>query len=237
MRELEIKKRSSGQDVREYSYRFFKENIIKLKLPPGESMSEADAAFMLDISRTPVHDTFSRLADEYLLTVCPQKATTVSKIDPARVEQAVFMQRTLGGAVVRQFAREEIPEEQIFALESNLNQQFFCLGRNKPDHLFMLDQEFHQIFYQLTGMEDLWTTLGYIGSDLWRVCFLSENGELNWSMQCEEHGRLLHMIRDGKYDKACQVLDNHMEFVLRELPLLQKKHPDYFVNTDNTSPS
>lgn len=228
MRELEVVKRSAGQDVREYSYRFFKENIINMKLPPGETMSEAEAAYMLDISRTPVHDTFSRLADEYLLTVWPQKATMVSKIDPCRVEQAVFMQRNLGCAVVRRIAREGVPEDQIFALESNLNQQFFCLGRNKLEHLFHLDQEFHKIFYQLTDMEDIWTTLGYISSDLWRVCFLSENGEVNWSLQSDEHGKILHLIHDKKYEKACEVIQNHMEYVLRELPLLQKKYPDYF---------
>lgn len=228
MRELEIVKRSAGQDVREYSYRFFKKNIISLKLPPGETMSEAEAAYMLDISRTPVHDTFSRLADEYLLSVCPQKATMVSRIDPARVEQAVFMQRNLGCAVVRRFKRDGVPEEQIFALESNLNQQFFCLGRNKLEHLFHLDQEFHEIFYQLTDMEDIWTTLGYISSDLWRVCFLSGNREVNGSIQSEEHGRILHLIHDKNYEKACEVIQGHMEYVLRELPLLQKKYPDYF---------
>lgn len=230
MKEIEVVKRNAGQDVREYSYRFFKESIIKLKLSPGETMSEAEAANLLDISRTPVHDTFARLADEYLLTVFPQKATMVSKIDPSHVKQAVFMQRTLGCAVIRRFAREGIPEEQVFALESNLNQQFFCLGRSKLDHLFSLDDEFHQIFYQLTGMRDIWITLGYMSADLWRICFLSGNQEVNWSTQAEEHGKILHLIRDKKYEKACQVLEAHMEFAVRELPLLLQKYPDYFIS-------
>ena len=61
--------RRPTEDARQYAYRVIKNCILELFLPPGQKMNEADLASSLNVSRTPVHDTFTRLSREKLVDV------------------------------------------------------------------------------------------------------------------------------------------------------------------------
>lgn len=229
MRELVFDQKDPAENVREYSYHIFKMNILKMHLRPGDTMSEAEAASKLDISRTPVHDTFARLAEENLLLVCPQKPTMVSLINADSVRQAIFTHQTLSGAIVEKLYSTKLHDDILFTLEANLNQQYFCVGRKKLDHLFLLDQQFHQTFYEIFDMQHLWETVDIMSTDLWRVCHLFDDPEYFWTIQSEEHFNILHAIRNRDYETACRLVRCHMETIVQALPSLIAQFPDYFI--------
>ena len=77
--------RRPTEDARQYAYRVIKNCILELFLPPGQKMNEADLASSLNVSRTPVHDTFTRLSREKLVDVIPQRGAFVSRIDSERI--------------------------------------------------------------------------------------------------------------------------------------------------------
>lgn len=125
---LEILEKKSFDSIKNYTYIVLRNNIIDLNIKPGEIISENEIANILNVSRTPVREAFAKLVSEELLEIFPQKGTQVSYIDLKRAEEARFMRLKFEEAVV-QLACEDFPKDYLFELESNINQQEFCIAK------------------------------------------------------------------------------------------------------------
>ena len=56
-----ILKRPS-EDTRQYVYRILSTLILNMVLMPGQRMNEQELASLMNVSRTPLHDTFPKLS-------------------------------------------------------------------------------------------------------------------------------------------------------------------------------
>ena len=65
--------------------------ISSLRLKPGDRISEADIASQFGVSRQPVRDAFSRLANQDLLLIRPQRATEVRRFSMREIEKSRFV--------------------------------------------------------------------------------------------------------------------------------------------------
>ena len=146
MLSLETLSRETGESVREWAFRTILYNLVNLVLLPGAAVSENDVASALGISRTPVRETFIRLAQEGLLDVYPQKGTYVSLVDEQRVEEGRFMRLCLEGRTV-ELACEEFSSESMVALRANLQLQRLAISEKNASRFFALDEEFHRIIF------------------------------------------------------------------------------------------
>src|SRR5262249_10598044 len=68
----------------EQAYRQLEEQIVTLRLKPGEFLSEHVLAANLSIGRTPIREALQRLAREGLVTILPRKGILVSETDPRK---------------------------------------------------------------------------------------------------------------------------------------------------------
>ena len=59
------------------AYRLIEEQIVTLRLKPGDVLSEQMLSATFDIGRTPIREALQRLAREGLITVLPRKAFCV----------------------------------------------------------------------------------------------------------------------------------------------------------------
>ena len=113
--------RESGRD---YALRIIKENIIRLELEPGSSISDREIAACLSLSRTPVREALLELAKSKVVDIYPQKGSVVSLIDYELVEEAYFVRNVLESAVV-ELACEKAGDMALEELESSMRLQRF----------------------------------------------------------------------------------------------------------------
>ncbi|QIM16955.1 GntR family transcriptional regulator [Leucobacter insecticola] len=66
--------RPPGVKAPDYVYRYLKNLIVTLQLPPKAIITETQIAEAVGVSRTPVRETFSRLQSEQLLSLIPTVA-------------------------------------------------------------------------------------------------------------------------------------------------------------------
>ncbi|MEG1549601.1 MAG: GntR family transcriptional regulator [Ruthenibacterium sp.] len=228
MRELILEKQTFTESARDYTYRMMKNNILQMCFLPGEMLSEATAAKLLGVSRTPVHDTFARLAQEKLVNVVTQKGTEIALIDPARVRQAVFVKGELCEEVLRRLCREGIPADALFALESNHNQQYFMLDSGKYENIRALDTAFYAHCFAVCGLTKVWQVMQSVSYDMDRTQALETHTPNEWTEVVHAQTEIFNALRRHDAQAAAVQIRDVIQQVLTRLPALQKRYPAYF---------
>src|SRR5688500_7505330 len=120
--------------------------IIALKLEPGAQIDKAEVCERLGVSRQPLSEALSRLAEERLVTVEPQKGTYVTRIRMSDVAEAAFLREALEVATVRQLARD-IDEETIDRLRLLVRYQAAAVAAGDVEEFYALDLRFHATLF------------------------------------------------------------------------------------------
>ena len=88
-----VKQSPQGHSLAEQAYRLLEQQLVTLKLPPGELVTEKDLIDTAGVGRTPVREAVQRLSAEGLLQVLPRKGLMVTPLrrsDLASIIEAWF---------------------------------------------------------------------------------------------------------------------------------------------------
>src|SRR5262245_62309605 len=71
-----------AESLTEQAYRVIEEQIVTLRLKPGDVLSEQFLCVSTKFGRTPIREALQRLSREGLITILPRKGVLVSDINP-----------------------------------------------------------------------------------------------------------------------------------------------------------
>lgn len=216
---------SAGNQV----YARLKQQIVNFELPPGTALSEKETSVLFQVSRTPVRESFVRLAQEGLVLVLPQRGTRVSLIDPDLVEEARFMREQLERAVIR-LACRNFPEERLEALDRNLAEQQKSLKLHDKRAMFELDEEFHRILFDGCRKHGTWEVIQQMNAHLNRTRVLWLETDPHWDHLYEQHRDMAEAIRRHDEEGADRLMHEHLTLSIANLGVLQEKYPNYFLS-------
>lgn len=216
---------SAGNTV----YHKLKKQIVNMELAPGTTLSEKEMSITFNVSRTPVRESFVRLAQEGLVVVLPQRGTRVSLIDPELVMEAQFMREQLERAVIR-LACRHFPEELLAELSNNLSLQKESLMKHDGTAMFELDEQFHRILFAGVNKLGTWGVIQQMNAHLNRSRILWMRTEPHWDHLFEQHRDMYEAIRQKNEALADRLMETHLALSIYNLGLLQEKFPDYFNN-------
>ena len=226
---LEVLRKENGETVRDWAFRTILHNLVNLVLPPGSAVSENDVASALGISRTPVRETFIRLAQDGLLDVYPQKGTYVSLVDDRRVEEGRYMRLCLEMHTM-ELACEVRSSEDLVALTANLQLQRLAIGDRDTTRFFSLDEDFHRLVFAACGKERIWEAIRKMSSHFDRVRMLSLCAT-DWEKVFSQHSFLFDVIEKRDHWKAREAVNEHLTKVNYDLGKLRREYPSYFRTT------
>lgn len=208
-------------------YQQLKQQIVSLELPPGTALSEKETSLAFEVSRTPVRESFVRLAQEGLVLVLPQRGTRVSLIDSDLVEEARFMREQLEKAVVR-LACEDFPKDRLIELENNLTQQQEAIRQQDSKKMFELDETFHRILFAGCRKNGTWNVIQQMNAHFNRSRILWLWTNPHWEILYEQHREMFLAIKEQRADQAERIMLEHMRLSIANLPVLKERYPDYF---------
>lgn len=214
----------SSQDA---VYLRLKEQILSLELLPGAALSEQEMAAAFQVSRTPVRESFVRLAQEGLVQVMPQRGTFVSLIDAEHALEARFMREQLECAVVR-LACETASSERNAALEANLSAQLSALEARDEKRMFELDETFHRTIFESCRKFNTWMLLQQAKTHLDRTRHLTLAPDRDWRHLYTQHRDIAEAIQKQDADRAEQAMREHLRLTVTDLDELQRQYPEYF---------
>lgn len=215
-----ILKRKS-EDTKQFVYRILSTLILNMILTPGQRLNEQKLASFMDVSRTPLHDTFTKLSKNNLVDIIPMKGSFVSKVDKKRIYNAVWLNvqvciSMIHGIFITDVKKSElnILNEILIQLEYNYTHGDFLRASRS------LVQFYHHLFILGGNFEILWSKLYEYESDLFRLYSLAlRDSKFSYNI----HKILLSITnalikRDN--DLACQLFSQHMASMLDIVDLL-----------------
>lgn len=208
---------------------YLREKILELELAPGTPLSRLELQKQFGLSQTPVRDALMRLEEEGLVTVYPQYATLVSKIDINLARQSHFMRRAVEQEIVYELASK--PDRRFIDRLVNANAQLKTLVSSGEYGDFLRhDRAFHYILYEEAGLMDVWPVVrrhsGHI--DRLRRLNLPNVGK---GRVVDNHDAIIDGLAAGDPERAEQAMKLHLSGTLSMVASIVERYPD-FVQAD-----
>jgi DNA-binding GntR family transcriptional regulator len=208
-------------------YATLRQDIITLRLKPGEKLSENELAVRFGTSRAPVREALIRLVEDGLITVLPQRGSFVSRISLRAMERARFVREALEVAIIRRAAEAGIGKNFHESAEACLAAQI--AARDDPERFTQLDDLFHRGFAEGAGLADVWAIIEREKAQFDRIRFLSLPGVTPVDVLIEQHRAILRAVVDREPRAAEEAMRIHMSEVLKIATSLASRHPDLIV--------
>src|SRR5262249_15475257 len=173
--------------MKERAYDEIKQGILRSDFPPGSFLAERQLAERLGMSKTPVKAALERLEMEGVITVSPQQGIVVREMTVHEIADQYEIRAALETYVVRATAGRLTPG-QTERLRANLNAQEANLAAGDVLTGVALDAEFHALFSEFLGNQEIRRVVGQLREKMHRVItkvFQLNPGRINGSY--EEH--------------------------------------------------
>ncbi|MFN4172682.1 MAG: GntR family transcriptional regulator, partial [Pseudorhodobacter sp.] len=221
--EIDVRPRPS---VTDQVYETLLAEIVDLNLPPGSKISEVEVAGQMGVSRQPVRDAFFRLSKQGFLTIRPQRATTISLINPTAVMQARFVRAAIEAEMVR-IACERLTEAGMQALEALLEAQRAAVEAGDRARFHLLDDAFHREICIRSGFGFAWATIHEHKMQTDRVRLLS----LAFAAPDAygDHLKVMEAIRARDPQAAMAAMRDHLSRIKTQIIRIRADNLPFFV--------
>lgn len=187
----------------EQAYRLLEEQLVTLKLAPGELIAEKDLMDKAGIGRTPVREAIQRLSAEGLLQVLPRKGLMVTPLRRSDLIRIIEARRVLERLMVVKAAERGSPDQRqaLRILAMHLE-----AADNDLEVFFRLDRRLDELLEIACDNRFLVKALTAMHSQCRRLWYLHRR-RLNLPLSAQLHGGLARAVADGDGAGAIRALD------------------------------
>ncbi len=208
-----------------------REEILSLRLRPGDKISEADVAAQFGVSRQPVRDAFSRLANLDLLLIRPQRATEVKRFSLREIVKSRFVRAAVESEVLRRAAKH-CDAQGAALLAASLVAQEQAIKENDFEKFGALDYEFHKILCQIGQVDFAFDVIMAEKSKVDRLCLLSLSKENRMPELIVDHRAIAQAVQDHDADKAVEIGMHHLSRLDDTIDRITATNANYFEPTE-----
>ena len=218
------------QPAAEQVYAILKQAIIAGRILPNEPVSENRLCSLFGVSRSPVRIALTRLAEDGLIEIYPQRGSFVAPIKLAQVREAQFARAALEVALLEQAAANWTAKAARDARAQVAIQKRHASAGDA--WAFYLDNErFHGAFAQCAGLAGVWATVQSVKTLLDRIGHLANPVPGHMQRIVAEHTAILDHLDAGDVLKATEAMRSHINSVETTVERLRPRFPDFFVET------
>ena len=201
--------------------------IIALKLQPGAQIDKNELCERLGVSRQPVSEALSRLAEERLVTVEPQKGTYVTRIRMSDVVEAAFVREALEVATVRKLA-SEIDEETLDRLRLLVSYQAAAVAAGDVEEFYLQDVRFHSTLFAKLAFRRVAEAVESARSHTERIRRLLLPTPRRNPETIAEHNAIVEALTRRNASGAAEAMRTHLANGLKQLHKFAAERPELF---------
>lgn len=220
---LTSERRTSVDDVFEHLH----DRIVTLELKPGDRISEAEIAAQFGVSRQPVRDAFSRLANLDLLLIRPQRATEVRRFSIRQIEKARFVRACIEKEVVRR-AADKCDSTGAAQLDAALLLQGAAVENEDVTAFGKLDFDFHKTICGIAGTDYAFEVIQQEKAKIDRLCILGRDKEQRLPDLLEDHRAIAEAIKSHDRTGAIEACEIHLSRLDQTIERILASNANYF---------
>lgn len=231
--EMVVLPKSEDETSLEYAYRVLRYNILMYKMPPGAQLREMAVAQKLGLSKMPVHQAVGRLREQLLVDVVPQSGTNISRINVSAMRQGSLLRTDVEAQTLFRMAGR-LPSSYIVRLSQCLDEQRRTLEATPLDifRLASLDDEFHRIVFEGSGLEFTWRMVRAASTHYDRVRFMGLvygfDDPYTFYRDHEDLAKRLAFGTRLTKDQLYTFIYGHLNHFVDFWDQMVEQHPDYF---------
>jgi DNA-binding GntR family transcriptional regulator len=199
---------SMGADA----YRLIEEQIVTLRLKPGDILSEQMLSANLRIGRTPIREALQRLAREGLVTILPRKGILVSDLNPRNQLLLLEVRRELERLLSRAGAERATAEQRdkLVAVADGMDRA----ARTNDDIAFMrLDRAFNQLMVEAAHNDYAARSMKLLQGLSRRFWYMHYREAADLPLCARLHANQARAIAKGNGEAAARASDKLMDYV------------------------
>jgi DNA-binding GntR family transcriptional regulator len=208
-------------------YETVHKEIVSLAILPGTKLSETEVAQRFGVSRQPVRNAFSKLENEDLLLIRPQKATIVRGFSIERIELARLVRMAVELEVVHR-AIKMWDSECDAKLAQNLALQETAIKDGDLSAFHALDYDFHKLIYVLGGNPMAFEVMLDCKQKVDRLCLLSLEKSSEANSILKDHRDIAAGMSASSVEQAQASVRKHLSRLDQTIAFIHNKHPYYF---------
>jgi DNA-binding GntR family transcriptional regulator len=190
------------------AYDRLKDAIVSGELAPGEKIVDGDIAQRLGLSRTPVREALSRLADAGLIEAKPGVYTRITTLDRHDVAATLTVLRALDELAVRTGVPRLTPGD--IDRMRDANEQFTkAVEQHEITRAFAADDAFHGIVVNATGNPVLRRMIDQLHPQIHRILYRKFSTLLGGHDTVDHHAKLVELCASGDSLGAAELSAEH----------------------------
>lgn len=203
------------------------DEISSMRLRPGDRISEAEIAARFGVSRQPVRDAFTRLANLDLLLIRPQRATEVKRFSSREIRKSRFVRAAVEAEVLRRAARSHNADTEKL-LAGCLERQRDVIAKRDYQAFGALDYEFHKTLCDIAGVDFAFEVISTEKAKVDRLCSLGLAKEDRMPQLLEDHEAIAEAIAAGDQEKAVAAGMLHLSRLDATIEAISETNANYF---------
>ncbi len=190
-------------------YCALRDDIVAMRMTPGEPVNEKAVALKHGVSRTPVREALLRLSGEHLVEIFPQSGTFVTRIQIAALPEAILVRKALEELTARE-AAQNAAAEQVAALRQSVERQQKLAQQGDRNRFHDADDAFHAAIAEAAGRPGIWRLILQVKLQLdrYRRLTLPVPGRMNRVV--DEHAAVVGAIAAHDSAAASVAMGAHL---------------------------
>ena len=201
-----------AKTLTEQAYRVIEEQIVTLRLRPGEILSEQMLSATYKFGRTPIREALQRLAREGLITVFPRKGILVSDLNPRNQLLVLEVRRELERLLSRAGAGRatKLQREEFFDIARGMDRA----AKTNNDIAFMrLDREFNNLVLEAAHNDYAARSMKLLQGLSRRFWYMHYREAADLPLCARLHANQARAIANGDGEAAARASDKLMDYV------------------------
>ncbi|MFA6507022.1 MAG: GntR family transcriptional regulator [Treponemataceae bacterium] len=193
--------------LKQKAYQYIKTRIVDCDYPPNAFLNEKQLMADIQVSRTPIREALSKLEQENLVSILPNRGVTVKSLSAVEINM-MFQTRELIETYIVQKDGGQIDKNLLMHMKEQMDQdlQAFDLSENST-----LDDEFHKMLMSGSKNTYLLQVLDHMYIQLHRLRVM--NGQRNMGrlqLSHQEHRAIVDRLISGDYQGAAEAVRIHL---------------------------
>jgi DNA-binding GntR family transcriptional regulator len=201
-----------AETLTEKAYRVIEEQIVTLRLKPGEFVSEQMLSATYKLGRTPVREALQRLAREGLIAIFPRKGILVSDLNPRNQLLVLEVRRELERLLSRAGADRATgaQREELLAIAGGMDRA----AKENDDIVFMrLDRELNRLIVDAAHNDYAARSMKLLQGLSRRFWYMHYREAADLPLCARLHANQARAIAKGDGEAAARASDKLMDYV------------------------